>query len=134
MSAIDGQDEPIEKARERGPQDPPHPDNICSNCNWFCALDPEVSAMTVDGRLVGVNAPPGGRCRFDAPTMSGWPYMAAADWCGDFESRDKDFRAALGTLSGPEMTILKELLEELREVDEWWIKHKEGGDADDQRT
>ena len=49
----------------------------CASCMWF-------AQKAGDDRVVRV-----GRCRRRGPTMSGFPVMFPADWCGDHKS-DED--------------------------------------------
>ncbi len=43
----------------------------CETCMYYCPkVDDKGNANL-------------GRCRRHAPTMSGWPVMFPADWCGD---------------------------------------------------
>lgn len=44
----------------------------CATCMWFVR---KVRANEEAGAL--------GRCRRHAPTLSGWPAVYDADWCGD---------------------------------------------------
>lgn len=47
----------------------------CATCMWW-----------VEKKQAGVapaNVNPLGRCRRHAPTLSGWPAVFGADWCGD---------------------------------------------------
>ena len=47
----------------------------CGSCMYFV---PKLSEVVV--RPIGETL---GRCRRHAPTMSGWPAVFEADWCGD---------------------------------------------------
>jgi len=44
----------------------------CASCMWF-----------VKKEAANPAAAPVGRCRRHAPTMSGYPVVFKADWCGD---------------------------------------------------
>lgn len=46
----------------------------CRTCMWFVAKEPH--PVVEEGKLIG-------RCRRHAPTMSGYPVVFEADWCGD---------------------------------------------------
>lgn len=58
----------------------------CSTCMWFVAKEAAPIAPTAEDPL-GQRPPTGrsdvGRCRRHAPTMSGYPVVFVADWCGD---------------------------------------------------
>jgi len=48
----------------------------CFSCMWFLAKKIE------EGQIIETII---GRCRRHSPTLSGWPVVYSADWCGDFK-------------------------------------------------
>lgn len=55
----------------------------CATCMWFVE---KVRPPAIEAQLQGTTdaaRPLFGRCRRHAPTMSGYPAVFGADWCGD---------------------------------------------------
>lgn len=54
---------------------------MCAGCMWFALKETKAPEAAVAKPL----DPRGelGRCRRHAPTMSGFPAVFTADWCGD---------------------------------------------------
>jgi hypothetical protein len=54
----------------------------CEKCMYFVLKDPDNDKDLEELHTVAMMNSIG-RCRRHAPTMSGWPVMFSADWCGD---------------------------------------------------
>jgi hypothetical protein len=52
----------------------------CATCMWFVE---KAKPPSLDGPVCGDSRGALGRCRRHAPTLSGFPAVFGADWCGD---------------------------------------------------
>lgn len=50
----------------------------CETCMWFVGKEPRLESEAPKPAEVKI-----GRCRRHAPTMTGYPVVFPADWCGD---------------------------------------------------